>query len=74
MLRVWVERTGDGVSTADETMSLDEAGIKSIDLGYKNVRRDDGKGNLLGQIGAYTRTDGTSGLAADAWLQDLGQA
>ncbi len=69
-LRVWVEKTEDGVSGADETMSLSEAGITSINVGYQNVREDDGKGNLIGQVGEFTRSDGSSGLAADVWLQE----
>ncbi|MCD7897114.1 MAG: hypothetical protein LUG50_10655 [Planctomycetaceae bacterium] len=50
-------------------MSLKEAGITSINVGYKDVRVDDGKGNLIGQVGQFTRDDGSTGLAADAWFQ-----
>ena len=70
-LRLWVEKTEDGVCDREETMSLSEAGIKSINVGYKDVREDDGKGNLIGQVGSFDRADGTSGLAADVWLQEL---
>ncbi len=69
-LRLWVETTEDGVSEADETMSLAEAGIASISVGYDNVREDDGTGNLIGQKGEFTRDDGSSGLAADVWFQE----
>ncbi|MCC8116163.1 MAG: hypothetical protein LIP18_03265, partial [Planctomycetes bacterium] len=68
-LRVWVEKTEDGVCEEGETMSLKEAGITSINVGYKDVRVDDGKGNLIGQVGQFTRDDGSTGLAADAWFQ-----
>ncbi len=68
-LRVWVEKTADGVCEEGETMSLKEAGITSINVGYKDVREDDGKGNLIGQVGQFTRDDGSTGLAADAWFQ-----
>ncbi len=70
-LKVWVEKTADGVTTEGETMSLEEAGVESINVGYENVREDDGKGNLIGQTGTFTRADGTTGLAADAWLQEI---
>ncbi len=73
-LRVWVEKTEDGVSDVDETMTLEEAGIRSINVGYEDVREDDGQGNLLGQLGSYQRVDGSAGLAADAWFQSLGPA
>ena len=69
-LRLWVEKNEDGVCEQDETMSLREAGIKSINLGYQNVREDDGKGNLIGQTGSFTRDDGSEGYAADVWLQE----
>lgn len=70
-LRLWVEKTGDGVSGTDETMSLAEAGVASINVGYENVREDDGTGNLIGQKGGFTRDDGSSGLAADVWFREL---
>ncbi len=70
-LRVWVEKTVDGVSEEGETMSLREAGVASINVGYENVREDDGTGNLVGQKGSFTRDDGTAGLAADVWFQEL---
>ncbi|MDR1745179.1 MAG: hypothetical protein LBS30_05445, partial [Planctomycetota bacterium] len=69
-LRVWVEKTEDGVSGEGETMSLEEAGVASINVGYENVREDDGTGNLIGQKGSFTRDDGGSGLAADVWFQE----
>lgn len=69
-LRVWVEKTEDGVTGEGETMSLEEAGIASINVGYENVREDDGTGNLIGQKGEFTRDDGSSGLAADVWFQE----
>ncbi len=71
-LRLWVEKNENGACEEGETTSLREAGVKSIDLGYKNVREDDGKGNLIGQTGSFTRTDGSQGLAADVWLQNKG--
>jgi hypothetical protein len=70
-LRVWVEKTEDGVSEEGETMSLRDAGVASINVGYENVREDDGTGNLIGQTGGFTRDDGTEGLAADVWFQEL---
>lgn len=70
-LRLWVEKSEDGVCEAWETMSLREAGISSINLGYDNVREDDGKGNLVGQVGSFTRDDGSKGTAADVWFREL---
>ena len=69
-LRLWVEKTEDGVCEEGETMSLREAGVKSINVGYADVREDDGTGNIIGQKGGFTRDDGTGGLAADVWFQE----
>lgn len=70
-LRLWQELEEDGVCEIHETMSLAEAGIKSINLNYDNVREDDGKGNLIGQSGSFTREDGTTDSAVDAWFREL---
>ncbi len=70
-LRLWQELEEDGVCEIHETMGLAEAGIKSINLNYDNVREDDGKGNLIGQSGSFTREDGTTGSAVDAWFREL---
>ena len=69
-LMLWVEKNENGVCDEGETMTLREAGIKSISLGYDNVRLDDGKGNLVGQIGGFTRDDGSQGTVADVWLRE----
>ncbi len=69
-LFVWQEQIENGVVDEGETMSLRQAGIRSINLGYDNVRVDDGKGNLIGQIGGFTRDDGSQGTVADVWLQE----
>ncbi len=68
-LMLWQEKTVDGVCEREETATLREAGIKSINLGYQNVREDDGKGNLVGQTGSFTRQDESVGRAADVWLR-----
>ncbi len=66
-LRLWAEANGNGVCEAEETMSLREAGITSINLHYDNTREEDGKGNLIGQKSSFTRTDGSQGAAVDVW-------
>lgn len=70
-LRLWVETTEDGQCEAGETMSLRDAGVKAIQVGYEDVREDDGNGNLIGQVGSFTRDDGTSGTAVDVWFHAL---
>ncbi len=70
-LRLWVESNGNGVCEANETLSLKDAGIKAINLHYANTREEDGKGNLIGQMGNFTRTDGSQGAAADVWWRGM---
>lgn len=72
-LRLWVEKDPNGVCDEGETISLREAGITSINLNYDNVRLDDGSGNIVGQTGSFTRSDGSSGYAADVWFHELSQ-
>lgn len=45
MLRVWVDWNHDGVSQLTELRSLDQLGITSIDLNYKQSQRRDRYGN-----------------------------
>ena len=59
---------GNGKTEAGELISLAEAGIASIDLGYKNVDELTSGANHLGQISAFQRTDGSTGKVADAIL------
>ncbi|MBI1319326.1 MAG: hypothetical protein GC168_10340 [Candidatus Hydrogenedens sp.] len=59
---------GDGKTDKGELISLREAGIESISLGYSNANERAAGGNRLAQIGSFTRFDGTTGRAADAVL------
>ncbi|WP_196158700.1 calcium-binding protein [Reinekea sp. G2M2-21] len=56
-LRVWQDKDGDGVSTLDEMMTMEQAGVKSINIEHQL----DGtiqNGNELFYASSYTRTDG----------------
>jgi len=59
---------GNGITEAGELLSLNEAGIESIQLDYREVSQSAAGGNRITQIGTYTRSDGSRGLAADALL------
>jgi hypothetical protein len=69
-LRLWRDN-GDGVSSSDELLSLGDAGITAIDLGYTNVRRSATGGNTITQVSYFLRGDGTRGKAADVRLNYL---
>lgn len=59
---------GNGKTEEGELFTLEQAGIREISLGYRNVSQVAAGGNRLGQIGSYTRNDGSRGLSADAIL------
>jgi len=59
---------GNGISEDGELITLAQAGIASISLGYQNVDQAALGGNRIAQIAAFHFTDGCLGRAADALL------
>ncbi len=59
---------GNGATEKGELLTLEEAGIASIDLKYQNTNQAAAGGNRIAQIASFTRTDGTKGAAGDAIL------
>jgi hypothetical protein len=47
-------------------MTLREAGIQSLNLAYASGKPRDNNGNLIAEVGSFTRDDGTESLMADA--------
>ena len=66
-LKVWVDKSGDGVSKTTEIYSLAQLGIASINV---NAATTDNysNGNIVHAIGSFTFADGSKGQIADAWL------
>jgi Ca2+-binding RTX toxin-like protein len=56
-LRVWQDKNGDGVSTLDEVMTMEEAGVKSINIEHHLDGRIN-NGNELFYSSTYTSADG----------------
>nr|WP_237700242.1 calcium-binding protein [Neisseria meningitidis] len=67
-LRVWQDLNQDGISQTNELRTLEELGIQSLDLAYKDVNKNLGNGNTLAQQGSYTKTDGTTAKMGDLLL------
>ena len=67
-LRVWQDLNQDGISQANELRTLEELGIQSLDVAYKDVNKNLGNGNTLAQQGSYTKKDGTTAQAGDLLL------
>ncbi len=68
-LRLWQDKNTDGVNQESESLTLLEAGIKSIQLKYDNLMQNDKNGNITAQTGQFTRVDGSTGYSADMLLQ-----
>ena len=67
-LRVWQDLNQDGISQTNELRTLEELGIQSLDVAYKDANKNLGNGNTLAQQGSYTKTDGTTAQAGDLLL------
>ncbi|HOJ32022.1 MAG TPA: hypothetical protein PKY35_04225 [Candidatus Hydrogenedentes bacterium] len=69
-LLLWKDN-GNGVTEPGELITLKEAGVKEIDLGYRNVNEVVAGGNRVAQVSSFVRNDGTRGKVADAILNYL---
>ena len=67
-LRVWQDTDQNGVTGDGELLTLDEAGVAALNLGYTNSTHIDAAGNAHKQVGSFVRTDGTTGVATDVWF------
>ncbi|MDK8264857.1 calcium-binding protein [Pseudomonas oryzihabitans] len=78
-LRVWRDANSDGVVQEGELLELDTLGIASIRTGYIEPGKLDANGdvppavvdengNEHRQVGAYVRSDGSTGAAVDVWF------
>jgi lysozyme family protein len=68
-LKVWQDTDGDGYSTSDELHTLDEVGIKSINLTSTPNTVTDPQGNTQTRTGTFEKTDGTTGIVGEYNLQ-----
>ena len=67
-VKVWRDANTNGVVDAGELMTLEDAGIQSIDLNYTYQKEADENGNIEIQQGSLTKTDGTAGKISDVWF------
>jgi outer membrane biosynthesis protein TonB len=71
-LRVWQNRRMDGIGHADEMYTLEQVGIKSIDLNYdRNFAEHDIYGNQVQYKSVVEYLDGTVKLIFDLWFRYL---
>ena len=75
-LRVWKDTNGNGLTDTGELLSLAQAGVKSLKVGYTDAGSNapaDAQGNQHQQLGTFTQTDGSTqnmhdvGFATSSW-------
>ncbi len=68
-LRLWRDLDQNGRTDAAELLSLAEAGIASIGVGFESASVTDSSGNVQRQLGDYQTADGQTRAAADVWFK-----
>ncbi|MFZ0407717.1 MAG: calcium-binding protein [Cyanobium sp.] len=68
-LQLWRDRNGNGSSEAGELLSLEAAGITSLELAYDNATIVDTQGNQHRQLGSYRTSQGERRDLVDVWFQ-----
>lgn len=66
-MQVWQDRNSDGISQQDEMLTLAQAGVNEISLQSESTSIDD-NGNIIGETGTYTDSDGNEQQMADVWF------
>lgn len=67
-LQVWRDADSDARVDAGELQSLAALGIASLDLHFRSGNQADPQGNLHGQLGTYSTTDGRQPGLVDVWF------
>jgi hypothetical protein len=67
-LGVWLDANGNGTTDAGEVVSLNDLGISSLSLTSQTSSAVD-NGNLIGLMGSYTKSDGSTHTMGDVWFQ-----
>ena len=68
-LRIWRDVDGNGQSEASELHVLADAGVSAIGTGATPSAVVDANGNEHRLVGAFTRSDATTGSTADVWFR-----
>ncbi len=71
-VKVWKDANGNGSVDDGELLTLEQAGIAGINLGYADVGQETTDGNTIGQSGTIIKTDGTTGEIKDIWFDTDG--
>ena len=64
-IKIWQDKNGDGISTVDELVTLETAGITSINVKDKQTVNEKVSGGTIKEQTTFTKTDGTTSKVAD---------
>ena len=67
-VKIWQDANGNGKVDSNELITLEQANISGINLGYTNANIEDSNGNIIGQEGSFIKSDGTTGSIKDIWF------
>lgn len=67
-VKVWKDSNQNGSVDEGELLSLEQAGISGINLGYQKGNAEDEHNNSHAQTGTFIKTDGTIGTITDVWF------
>ena len=67
-VKVWRDSNTNGRVDEGELLTLEQAGIESINLGYNYQKNANENGNIEIQQGTFNRIDGTTGKISDIWF------
>ncbi|WP_304441792.1 calcium-binding protein, partial [Limnohabitans sp. JirII-31] len=70
-LRVWKDLNSDGVTEDGELITLEQAGVQSLNVRYTDQGTSatkDAQGNQHQQLGSYTKADGSTQQMDDVWF------
>ncbi|ELV07882.1 Hypothetical protein F387_00611 [Wohlfahrtiimonas chitiniclastica SH04] len=68
-LKVWQDFNQDGIVDIGELKTLDQIGLKEINLAYRNINQTDESGNIHKQTSTVTWMDGRATDVTDVWFQ-----
>ncbi len=68
-LKLWQDKDQDGMFDVGEMLTMEEAGVSGLNVGYANQTITDENGNQHSQTGTFIRDDGSAGQMTDVWFK-----